>query len=100
MTTPLFTGLLVSVIVIVGALTFFPGAEPWANRRALVDGSREDFLRFELCTLIFVLGLRITRQQERKFNREAVTTQSPGLLQPWDHGAARLSTATRLRLGR
>ena len=30
-TTPLFTALLVSVIIIVGALTFFPGVEPGTN---------------------------------------------------------------------
>ena len=36
-TTPLFTALLVGVIVIVGALTFFPGAQPRADRRALHD---------------------------------------------------------------
>ena len=35
-TTPLFTTLLVSVIVIVGALTFFPVLESWANCRGLL----------------------------------------------------------------
>ncbi len=44
-TTPLFSVLLVGVIVIVGALTFFPGAEPGTDSRALVDAGRKDFLR-------------------------------------------------------
>ena len=34
---PLFAVLLVGVIVIVGALTFFPAAEPGPDRRALPD---------------------------------------------------------------
>ncbi len=38
-TTPLFSALLVGVIVIVGALTFFPGPQPRPDRRAPADGA-------------------------------------------------------------
>ncbi len=44
-TTPLFTTLLVSVIVIVGALTFFPALEPGTDRRTFSDAGREDVLK-------------------------------------------------------
>ncbi len=43
-TTPLFTALLVGVILIVGALTFFPGAQPRADCRALPDAERTGLL--------------------------------------------------------
>ena len=40
-TTPLFTLLLISVILILGALTFFPGAEPGTDSRAPADARGE-----------------------------------------------------------
>ena len=40
-TTPLFSTLLVGVIVIVGALTFFPAAEPRPDRRRPADAAKE-----------------------------------------------------------
>ena len=43
-TTPLFAALLVSVIVIVGALTFFPALSLGPDRRALPDARRADVL--------------------------------------------------------
>ena len=47
-TTPLFSVLLVGVILIVGALTFFPGAEPRTDPRAPADACRKDFLRMHM----------------------------------------------------
>ncbi len=44
-TGPLFTVLLVSVILIVGALTFFPSAEPGPHPGAPADGRRKGLLR-------------------------------------------------------
>ena len=46
-TTPLFATLLVGVIVIVGVLTFFPGAQPRPDRRALPDARGHDILSGE-----------------------------------------------------
>ncbi len=42
-TTPLFTALLVGVILIVGALTFFPGAQPRPDRRTFPDENGQVF---------------------------------------------------------
>ena len=44
-TTPLFTGLLISVILIVGALDLFPRAQPGPDSGAPADERRQDFLR-------------------------------------------------------
>jgi potassium-transporting ATPase potassium-binding subunit len=43
--TPLFVGLLVSVVLVVGALTFFPGARPRPDRREPPPGHRSALLK-------------------------------------------------------
>ena len=55
---PLFTGLLVSVVLIVGALTFFPALSPGPHRRALPRRRRKELSRIMAATTTRAVALR------------------------------------------
>ena len=75
-TTPLFASLLVGVIVIVGALTFFPGAQPRPDRRALPDACRDSVLMAATQDDKLASGIRADRRSARSATRSASSTRA------------------------